>query len=118
MPRFLLLIYGDERTWAEATQEWRDQNPARHRAFLDRAGPAVLGGEELQAVTRAANVRLGAPGQQVVTDGPFAESKEVLGGYYLVEATDLEAAIALARLVPEASDPRSGVEVRPIAEAR
>jgi hypothetical protein len=56
-------------------------------------------------------VRLGADGEPVVTDGPFAETKEALGGYYLIEAADLDEALALAKQIPA---PFGGVEVRPI----
>ncbi len=76
--------------------------------------PGVTGGAQLQPPTTATTVRV-EDGKTLTTDGPFAETKEVLGGYYLVEADDLDAAIELAARIPAA---RMGgaVEVRPLVE--
>jgi hypothetical protein len=116
MPKYLALIYGDAQTWAEASDEWEQQNGAAHGAFNAAAGSAVLGGAELEPVTAAVTLRPGANGQPVPTDGPFLETKEVLGGYYLLEAADLDEAVRLASGIPEASAPTSAVEIRPIKE--
>ena len=115
MPRFLVLIYGDERRWAAATQAWNDENGRRHRAFLDSAGEAVLAGGELVPSARAISIRGAAAGR--TERGPFLRTERAIGGFYLIDADDLEQAVALARGVPEAADPHSGVEVRPMAEA-
>jgi hypothetical protein len=116
MAKFLVLIYGDEQVWEEASasEGWREQNEAGHRAFNAAAGSAVLGGHELESTTKAVCLRAGDQGRPVVTDGPFVETKEVIGGYYVLEAADLDAAIALASRLPEVSAPTSGVEIRPI----
>ncbi|MDP9116360.1 MAG: YciI family protein [Actinomycetota bacterium] len=116
MTKFLLLIYGDERTWAEASDDWQAHNAAGHVAFQAEAGPRVLAGGELQPAAQAVSLRPDDRGRPVATDGPFVETKEVIGGYYLVEADDLEAATALAARIPEASTPSSGVEIRRLEE--
>jgi hypothetical protein len=74
----------------------------------------VVGGAQLQPVTTATTVRV-QDGQSVMTDGPFAETKEVFGGYYLVEADDLDSVLAIAERVPAARLGGS-VEVRPLVE--
>ncbi len=116
MAKYLALIYGDEATWQAWTPAEEAANSARHGTFIAAAGPAVLAGNALDATTTATSVRAGKAKRPVVTDGPFHETKEVLGGYYLLEAGDLDAAIALARQIPEASAPGSGVEIRPVRE--
>ena len=78
--------------------------------FSEIAGAALLGGEALESTTTATSIRKN--GDTVdVTDGPFAEAKEALGGFYVIEAEDLDAAIALAKQVPARF---GGVEIRPV----
>jgi hypothetical protein len=115
MAKYLVLIYGDEQTWAEASQQWGEDNATAHQAFGRAAGAAVLDGHELTPSAQAVSLRGGGSGQFHRTDGPFVEAKEGIGGYYLLEASDLDAAVALAALIPEATAPGSGVEVRLIA---
>ncbi|MGH2464926.1 MAG: YciI family protein, partial [Candidatus Limnocylindrales bacterium] len=62
----------------------------------------------------AVSIRAGKSGKATATDGPFLETKEVVGGYYVFEAADIDEAIALAAQLPEASAPHGGVEIRPI----
>ncbi|MGP3955044.1 YciI family protein [Nonomuraea sp. 3N208] len=117
MAKYLLLIYGDERLWeARSPEEIKELN-AGHAAFAAAAGDAILGGHELESSTTATSLRGTVSGRPTPTDGTFLETKEVLGGYYLVEAPDLDAAIALAEKLPEVSAAHSGVEIRPIREA-
>src|SRR3954451_13441839 len=116
MAKYLVLIYGDAHTWAEASEQWQKDNEAGHAAFNAAAGSAVLGGNELETVDRAVTLRPDSSGRPARTDGPFLETKEVLGGYYLLEAKDMDEAITLAGQIPEASAPTSGVEIRPIKE--
>ncbi|MCA2208476.1 YciI family protein [Nocardia rosealba] len=111
MSQYLVLIYGDEPTYAAMSPAERADMLAAHRTFQQIAGAANLGGHALQPTATATSIRHDATGEVVVTDGPFAEAKEALGGYYLLEAPDLDAAIALAAQVPT---PTGGVEVRPI----
>lgn len=115
MAKYMILLYGNEQRWASTTAEQREAVFAAHAAFGEKAGSAILGGEELEPSTTATSLR--PDGDRVTTtDGPFLETKEALGGFYLVEAPDLDAAIALASLLPEAGDDHGGVEIRPVAD--
>ena len=106
MAEYLILTYGDEQKIADGGEEMFDHLMQGHQKFGENNGPALRGGNALQSVTTATTIRDG-----VVTDGPFAETKEALGGYYLVEAKDLDEALKIAKQVPA---PTGGVEVRPI----
>ena len=111
MPSYMFLIYGDESRLAEATQEDWDQMLLAHNAWQEQvasSGAKVLDGAPLEASSTATSIRHGDSGP-IVTDGPFAETKEALGGYYVLECADLDAALALARVLPG-----EGVEVRPV----
>lgn len=111
MAQYLVLIYEDQRGYAEANQQVWDEVSQEHRDFMASAGPELLGGNALEPVTTATSIRTSIGGEVTVTDGAFAETKESLGGYYLIEAADLDAAIAVAKRVPARF---GGVEVRPI----
>ncbi len=87
-----------------------------HADFTATAGARVLGGHQLQATTTATTLRAGSNGRPTPTDGPFLETKEVLGGYYLLDADDLDEAISLVSRLTEASVDHSGIEIRPIVE--
>jgi hypothetical protein len=123
MAKYLILIYGDEQSWATASEQERRRLVDGHVAFKAAAGTAVLGGEELEPGAMATSLRSGASGasgasgRAAVTDGPFLESKEGIGGYYLLEVADLDEAIALARLLPEVTADHSGVEIRPVVQS-
>lgn len=114
MAKYLVLIYGDEQKWADASPEWGEENGRRHGDFAAAAGDSIIGGAELEPSKSAVSLRGQDGAAPIRTDGPFTETKEGIGGYYLLEAPDLEAAVRLAALVPEASSPFSGVEVRPL----
>jgi hypothetical protein len=116
MAKYMVLIYGDAETWANASEQWERDNAEGHRRFNAAAGRAVLGGNELAPASSAVTVRARSGGRPRATDGPYLETKEVIGGYYLLEAPDMDAAIALAEQIPEASAPTSGVEIRAIVE--
>ena len=111
MSQYLILIYEDEAGYASADEATWGEIMAGHNAFGESAGPAVVGGNALQPTSTATTVRGDGAGGFTVTDGPFTETKEALGGYYLVEAADLDAAIELAKQVPA---PFGCIEVRPI----
>ena len=115
MAKYLVLIYGNERLWADLPAEWHAANAARHQALIASAGPAILGVNELEPTTHSVSLRADASGKPVVTMGPFHPTPEVVGGYYLLEATDLNEAIRLASLIPEATATHGGIEIRPIA---
>ena len=111
--KYILLIYGNE---AEMAKRPPDQMGAMMKEYgvfteaIQRNGN-FLGGERLQRTPDATTVRV-RDGKTLTTDGPFAETKEQLGGYYLIEAKDLDEAIGIASRIPSA---RTGcVEVRPI----
>ena len=111
--KYLLLIYENEGNWAglsEAEQGQIFQEYMTYTGDIHKSGN-YLGGEALQPIATATSVRV-RDDKTLSTDGPFAETREQLGGYYLVEAQDLDEAIALAARIPAA---RTGtVEVRPI----
>jgi hypothetical protein len=111
MAQYLALIYGDEKAYHGGGDGLADEVMKGHMAFGDQHGPKIAGGNALQDSGTATTIRKDASGAFTVTDGPFAESKEVLGGYYLLEAADLDEAIAAAKDIPM---PFGGVEVRPI----
>ncbi|QTE28514.1 YciI family protein [Pengzhenrongella sicca] len=116
MAKYLVLIYGDEQAWDGRTPDELSANHAGHRSFASAAGARIVGGEELEASSTATTLRRGSNGGLTVTDGPFLETKEVLGGFYLLTADDLDEAIALAQRLPELSTAHSAVEVRPVVE--
>jgi hypothetical protein len=117
MAKYLILIYGDEREWEETTPGGWDAKNAAHRAFATAAGPGLLGGGELESRDTATTLRPGSPGSSgapAITDGPFLETKEALGGFYLVDVPDLDAAILLVSRLPELAERSSAVEIRPL----
>jgi hypothetical protein len=116
MAKYLILIYGDEKTWEGWSPEEQAANGAAHAAFRAKAGERVIGGHQLEGAATAASLRADAAGRPTPTDGPFLETKEILGGYYLLEASGLDEAVELAGLLREASAPSSGVEIRPVKE--
>ena len=110
--QYALLIYTPEPT-EDVPPEAIAAQMAAYDGFTEhlRGRGAMKAGEALQAVATATTVRV-VDGKTITTDGPFAETKETLGGFYLVEAADLDEAIAYAAMIPGA---RSGaIEVRPI----
>jgi hypothetical protein len=113
--RYLLTIYGDESGWNDVTPEQSQQIMAAYGAFGQEAQAAgvLLGGEGLQPTSTATTVRV-RDGEALTTDGPFAETREQLGGYYLLECKDLDEAIGWAAKIPGAQD--GSVEVRPIMD--
>jgi hypothetical protein len=111
MAQYLVLIYEDEAAWAGAGQAEFDQVMKGHMAFGENHKASLHGGNALQPAGTATCIRRDSSGDFAVTDGPFAETKEALGGYYLIEAADLDEAIAIAKEVPALF---GGVEVRPI----
>ena len=111
MSQYLILIYDDEAKLAEATPEEYEQLHKEHAMFAQRNAGALRGGNALHPTGSATSIRREASGDLTVTDGAFAETKEALGGYYLIEAADLDEAVAVAKQVPARF---GGVEVRPI----
>jgi len=114
--RYMLLIYGDEQAWAKMPEGEKQKVFREHVEFTQsiRDSGAYRAGDPLQPTGTAATVRI-RDGKTYRTDGPFAETKEQLGGYYIVEAATAEEAIAMAARIPSARVGRS-IEVRPIME--
>jgi hypothetical protein len=108
----MLLIYADEQAWTDTERErcFRDSTELAHRL---KAKGQYLAANPLQPVATATSVRV-RNGSRSVTDGPFAETREQLGGYFLVEAGNLDEALAIAERIPGAK--KGTVEIRPILE--
>jgi hypothetical protein len=110
--QYLLLIYDDEMRWNhQGKAEYSTTELQAYRAFSQEHEKVIKGGNALQPTTSAKTVRV-REGKPLVTDGPFAETKEQLAGYYLVEAGDAEEALAIAAKIPGAR--HGSIEVRPI----
>jgi len=111
MAQYLILIYEDQNAYVENSPEVWQQAMKAHAQFAEQVGEkggSIVGGNALQATTTATTIR-----GDVVTDGPFVETKEALGGYYLIEAANLDQALDIAKLCPA---PYGGVEVRPVLD--
>jgi hypothetical protein len=113
--RYALLIYANEQEWASQSEEDSQAQFQEYMAFtkdiVDRG--IHKGGEALQTTSSATTVRV-RDGETLTTDGPFAETKEQLGGFYVVECNDLDEAIELASRIPDVR--KGSIEVRPIMD--
>jgi hypothetical protein len=117
--KFAMLVYGDQSAWAELDEDeaarLREESMPRWLALFEemgRADPAVEG-RELAAASEAKVVRV-VDAERIVTDGPFAETKEQIGGLFVTTLPDLDEAIRIAALVPAAE--AGSLEIRPIVE--
>jgi len=111
MSKYAILIYEAEKGYADGGPEvWQQVGEAHGRfaAQVGEKGGTILGGDALEPTSTATSIR-----SDVVTDGPFAETKEALGGFYLIEARDLDHAIEIAKGCPASF---GGVEVRPVMD--
>ena len=111
MARYVFLMYDAEDFYDTADEQAVVDEMRLHEEFMEAvraAGASVVGGEALQPSSTASTVR----GDALVTDGPFADTKEALGGFYVIEAPDLDVALRLAKICPAGN-----VEVRPVLEA-
>jgi len=111
MAQYVVLIYEDEQGWISGDPAVIEQGMKDHNQFAQNAAEKLRGGQALQPTSTATTIRKDGSGAFAVTDGPFVETKEALGGYYLIEAADLDQALAVGKLCPA---PYGGVEVRPI----
>jgi len=113
--KYMLLIHDDEKAWAKLSEAERGKIYAEYGQFGQsvKTSGNYLAGAQLQPTTMATSVRV-REGKRLVTDGPFAETREQLGGYYLVEAKDLDEAIGIAARIPSAK--MGTIEVRPVGE--
>lgn len=114
MAQYLVLIYGNEQQWENVSEEQMRQIDAGHRAFRAKAGTAVLSAGQTTSTANATSLRAGPDGGPSVTDGPFVETKEAIGGFYVVEAADLDEVLSLTACLAEVTHDHSGVEIRPL----
>lgn len=113
--KYILMIYGDENEWANVTPEEMARIYAEHGAYAEAMTEAgvLRGGEELKPTSTATTLRFSG-GRPTTVDGPFAESKEQLGGFYMIEVESLDEALEWAAKMPGMTF--GSVEVRPINE--
>lgn len=111
--KYLCLIYASEIDWANMPKQQMESVNKEYFDFTNdiKKSGQYIGGDALQPTSTATTVRV-RQGKISTTDGPFAETKEQLGGYYLIDAKDLNAAIQVAARIPSARD--GSIEVRPI----
>jgi hypothetical protein len=109
--KYLALIYGDEAAWAELPQQEQQAMYEQYRQFSESVGDKLVGGAETAASNTATTVRV-RNGQTAVTDGPYAETKEQLGGFFVFDCGSAEEALALAKQIP-GLDHGAAVVVRP-----
>ena len=116
MPKYAALIYGEEVDPASLDEEDIQSEMSEYVEFGQVNGASLLGGEALYPSSTATTIRVegGKGGNAVFTDGPFAETKEALGGFYIIDADDLNGALAVAQQIPGSW--RGRVEVRPVME--
>ena len=117
MPKYAALIYSPaEEEGMEVSPEAREKVMAEYFAFGETAGDTIAAGEALHDTNTATTVHVtgGKGGEAVFTDGPFAETKEVLGGFYILDCADLDEALKWAQQIPGAWYGK--VEVRPVME--
>jgi len=115
--KYILLIYGDQKAERRMSQEEMQKIYAGHRAYgeaMTKAG-VMRGGAELKPITTATTIRFGPGGKATTLDGPFAETKEQLGGYYIIETDNLESALDWAAKMPGMTG-GGAVEVRPLGQ--
>jgi hypothetical protein len=113
MAQYMFLLFDTEDFYDNITPEGWQETMNLHNAFaeaVEAAGASIFGGAALEKSSTASTVRQ-SDGNALVTDGPFIETKEALGGFYLVEAKDLDQALALAKLCPAGN-----IEVRPVMD--
>jgi hypothetical protein len=109
--KYMALIYGNEEAWDALSEDEQQRVSERYMALARE--PVTVGGDELQDPDTATTVRV-RDGETLTTDGPFAETKEQLGGYYLIDCASLDEALEFAARIPAAE--RGAVEVRPVVE--
>lgn len=113
--KYMLTIVGEEADWGDVTPEQMRESMARWDAYTAelREADAFIAGEGLQPSASATTIRIADDGERITVDGPFAETKEQIGGFYLIDAPDLDAALEWARKLPAQG---GAVEVRPVMD--
>lgn len=116
MTEYVVLLIGDEAVWADADEKTRAEIFARHEEFsrlLEERGHTITGGAELTHSQATKQVRRAADGSVTITDGPYTESVEQLGGFYSVRSDDLDDLLQICAVL---ADGDGAVEVRPAVE--
>jgi hypothetical protein len=115
--KYMVLIYDDEKGWAKLSETERQQAMGEYMQFTEqlKSGGQYVASSQLHPTSAATSVRV-RNGKRLVTDGPFAETREQLLGYYIIDVKDLDAAIAIAERIPSARSPLGVIEVRPVVE--
>jgi hypothetical protein len=111
MAEYMVFIWDDEQSWERADPATVAATMAAHQRFIARHAAALRGGNRLHPPAASTSIRHTVDGGVSISDGAFAETKEVIGGYYLIEVPDLDEALRIAAEVPT---PFGGVEVRPV----
>jgi len=114
MAQYMFLLFDSEEWYDQLTADEWHRTMKLHTEFaeaVEAAGASMLGGAALERSSTASTVKQGGGGEPLVTDGPFIETKEALGGFYLLECKDLDQALALAKLCPSGN-----IEVRPVMD--
>jgi hypothetical protein len=114
MAGYVVFIWDDEQAWERADPGTVAATMAAHQQFIARHAAVLRGGNRLHTSAASTSLRHVGDGGVSISDGAFAETKEVIGGYYLIEALDLDEALRIAAEVPA---PFGGVEVRPVLPA-
>jgi hypothetical protein len=114
--KYMLMIYHDEQGWSRRTEAERQEIYGEYRQLIQelKTGGKYLVGDQLQSATTASTVRV-RDGKQLVTDGPFAETREQIGGFFMIEANDLDEAKSIAARIPSAR--MGAIEIRPVVQA-
>jgi hypothetical protein len=114
--KYMLMIYHDEPAWNEHSEAERQQIYGEYRALIQRlqSSGKYLVGDQLQPADTASVVRV-RDGKQLVTDGPFAETREQIGGFFMIEVNNLDEAVSIAGQIPSARE--GSIEVRPVVAA-
>jgi hypothetical protein len=114
MAQYMFLLFDTEDWYDQITQEEWQRQMKLHNDFaaaVEAAGASMLGGAALERSSTASTVKQAGGSEPLVTDGPFIETKEALGGFYLIECKDLDQALQLAKLCPSGN-----IEVRPVMD--
>lgn len=113
--KYMLLIYHEEQAWNRLTEVEVQQIYGEYRALIQelQSSGRYLVGDQLQPTTTASTIRV-LDGKRMVTDGPFAETREQMGGFFMIEAKDIDEATSIAGRIPSAR--MGSVEIRPVAE--
>lgn len=114
MTKYFIAISGNEQRWDSMTATDWEAVDAGHRAFRERAGSAILAEGQLEGRNVWTTVRATEAGESTVVDGPFIETKEMLGGFYLIDVSEKSDAVALASLLAETRTDHSAVEIIPL----